>query len=550
MQKNFSISGQIVDVFQRNIFPGTIHVQQGKIQSITPLDDAPQHFILPGFIDAHVHIESSMLVPTEFARLAVTHGTVATISDPHEIANVCGIDGVLFMLENAKLSPFKFFFGAPSCVPATLFESAGAIIDSQAVDELLKRPDIYYLTEMMNYPGVLNKDPEVLKKITAAHTHNKPIDGHAPGLRGNEVKEYASQGITTDHECFTQEEALDKISANMRILIREGSAAKNFEALVELFAQHANALMFCSDDKHPDDLILSHINSLVKRAADKGFDVFDILFTACISPVLHYKIPVGLLRVHDSADFIVVSDLKKFEVQKTYISGKLVAENGQSLLERIAVRPINNFKAKKIDGKLLRVDAKNGLKKIKVIEALEGQLITRMLEVVPKIQNGEIVADITNDVLKIVVLNRYEERAKPAIAFIKNFGLTHGAIASTVAHDCHNIIAVGVDDNSLVAAINAIIETKGGVSVAFNSKEVSVLPLPIAGLMTDEDGYSVAAQYAQLDKNVKKHLQCKLAAPFMTLSFMALLVIPDLKLSDKGLFSGTRFSFTEVQVTA
>ncbi|MBS1776275.1 MAG: adenine deaminase [Bacteroidetes bacterium] len=550
MQSNFSISGQIVDVFQRKIFPGTINVQQGIIDSIIPLDSAPQQFILPGFVDAHVHIESSMLVPTEFARIAVTHGTVATVSDPHEIANVCGIDGVLYMLENAKLSPFKFFFGAPSCVPATMFESAGAAIDSHAINELLSRPDIYYLSEMMNYPGVLNNDSEVLKKIAVAHHHHKPIDGHAPGLRGSEVKKYAAQGITTDHECFTKEEALDKIAANMYILIREGSAANNFEALVELFAHHAPFLMFCSDDKHPDDLILSHINSHVKRAADKGFDLFDILYSACVSPVLHYKIPVGLLRVNDSADFIVLNDLKEFEVQKTYISGKLVAEKGQSLLTRKAVHPINHFKAQKIDGKTLRVEAKKGLKKIKVIEALEGQLITQIFEATPKVIQEEIVSDVANDILKVVVLNRYEERAKPAIAFIKNFGLTKGAIASTVAHDCHNIIAVGVDDDCLAAAINAIVETKGGISVAVSAKDVSILPLPIAGLMTNEDGYTVAAQYAQLNKRTIELLQCKLTAPFMTLSFMALLVIPDLKLSDKGLFSGSQFSFTDVQITA
>jgi adenine deaminase len=546
----YSITGNVVDIPNKYIYGATLWIEDGHIKRIeassAPVNPALP-YIMPGFIDSHVHIESSMLVPSEFARLAVLHGTIGTISDPHEIANVCGVAGVEFMIENGKQTPFKFFFGAPSCVPATIFETAGAEVNEKEVDALLARPEIYYLSEMMNFPGVLHSDPVVMAKIKAAQKHNKPIDGHAPGLRGEAAKKYIDTGISTDHECFTVEEALEKLDYGMHILIREGSAAKNFEALYSIIDTHTNKVMLCSDDKHPDSLAAGHINTICARAVAKGLDFFNILQTACINPVKHYKLPVGLLNPGDPADFILVNDLVQFEVTSTYINGELVADNGISNIKSVGTNPINNFDCEKIEAAALTVSEneypnKNGL--IPVIEALDGQLITNKLMLSGSSQNGNWVTDTTNDILKIVVVNRYHA-APIAKAFIKNFGLTHGAMASSVAHDSHNIVAVGVDDASIADAINLVIEAGGGVSVVNGLSETAsskLLPLPVAGLMSAADGFEVAAKYTEIDLAAKA-LGSKLEAPFMTLSFMALLVIPHLKLSDKGLFNGDDFNF-------
>lgn len=545
----FTISGNYIDLFQRKIYPARITVQNSKIIHIEQLDVFQDQYILPGLVDAHIHIESSMLVPSAFAHLAVVHGSVATVSDPHEIANVCGVEGVRFMIENSKQTPFKFFFGAPSCVPATGFETAGAVLDAKAIEELLSDNDIWYLAEMMNYPGVLFNDPEVMAKLEAARKTGKPIDGHAPGVRSKDIAKYASAGITTDHESFTLEEAFEKISLGIKCLIREGSAAKNFDALIEAIRLHPQMVMFCSDDKHPDELVLHHINNHVKRALAKGYDLYDVLRASSVNPVMHYNLPVGLLRMGDAADFIVVNNLDDFDVLETYINGALVAKEGKSLLPDVAVNAINNFHALPISQESIKIHASENCTSIRVVEAIEGQLVTNELIEKAKIENGLIVSDTEQDILKLVVVNRYMTHAQPAVAFIKNFGLKHGAIASTVAHDCHNIIAVGVDDESIVAAINSLVKSSGGISVATGENNVEVMPLPIAGLMTDADGYHVAEAYSVLDKKAKE-LGSTLKAPFMTLSFMALLVIPSLKLSDKGLFNGKDFAFTDVQVTA
>ena len=496
---------------------------------------------MPGFIDSHVHIESSMIIPSEFARLAVVHGTVGTVSDPHEIANVCGITGVEFMIENGNKVPFKFNFGAPSCVPATSFETAGAVLDSEDVKALLQKKEIKYLSEMMNFPGVLFKDEEVMKKIAAAHSSGKPVDGHAPGLRGEQARQYIKAGISTDHECFTAEEALEKLGYGMKILIREGSAAKNFEALADLLNDYADNIMFCSDDKHPDSLVAGHINQLCARAVAKGIDLFKVLRAACINPVQHYQLDIGLLKTGDPADFIVVEDMQQFKAIQTYIDGQLVAENGKSLINSVTELPVNQFDCNEITEAMLAVNY-NGEKTIPVIEALDGQLITNRLHVPPAIKYGYIVSDPENDVLKVAVVNRYFD-APIAKGFIRNFNLKKGAIASSVAHDSHNIIAVGVDDQSLTRAINMVIGEKGGVSCVSNAEEM-VLSLPVAGLMSNEDGYNVAAAYTAIDK-MSKELGSTLSAPFMTLSFMALLVIPHIKLSDKGLFDGDSFQFIQ-----
>ena len=541
--KKITIQGQVVDILAKDIFYGEVVIENGKIAAVTALPaeagNTTGQFILPGFIDSHVHIESSMLVPAEFAKLAVVHGTVGTISDPHEIANVCGMAGVEFMIANGKTVPFKFHFGAPSCVPATIFETAGAALHAADVDQLLQHDDIFYLSEMMNFPGVLSGDEEVYKKIAAAKRYGKPVDGHAPGLRGDDAKKYIDAGISTDHECFTADEALDKLNQGMKILIREGSAAKNFEALIGLMHEHYTMMMFCSDDKHPDSLADGHINQLCARAVAKGIDTFKVLQAACINPVQHYKMRTGLLKAGDPADLIIVEDLVDFNVLQTYINGELVAEHGRSLITTDAPELLNNFDCGEKTIADLRFPVLDAGTTMYAIEALDGQLITNKIVCTPPVQNGFYEADIENDILKIVVVNRYTNSAV-AKAFIKNFGMKQGAIASSVAHDSHNIVAVGVDDKSLVKAINLVIKERGGVSAVSNEKEM-ILGLPVAGLMSNDDGYRVAAAYTSIDNMVKADLGSTLAAPFMTLSFMALLVIPHLKLSDLGLFDGDGF---------
>lgn len=550
---SFTITGFLADVWQKKIYPARITVEQGIIQSIERMAEGAavaEQYILPGFIDSHVHIESSMLVPAEFARLAVVHGTVATVSDPHEIANVCGLAGVEYMIAHGKTTPFKFYFGAPSCVPATTFETAGATLTVQEVETLLQKEEVKYLSEMMNFPGVLFKDPDVMAKIDAAKRLGKPVDGHAPGLRGEQAKQYIDAGISTDHECFTEAEALDKLHYGMKILIREGSAAKNFEALIGLLHEHPNSIMFCSDDKHPDSLVEGHIDQLCARAVAKGIDLFKVLQAACVNPVLHYKLEVGLLRVGDRADFIVVKDVKQFTVLGTYIDGENVRrENTAYRIQDTEYgkrpEPINNFNCAPVKAEDFAV-AYTGQETVPVIEALDGQLITNRIDLpagwLLDEDVQELVSNTDKDVLKMVVVNRYHP-AKPSIAFIRNFGLKEGALASSVAHDSHNIVGVGTDDDSLARAINLVIGRQGGVSCCgggeANTDEL-IIPLPVAGLMSDEDGYAIAKAYTAID-SMAKALGSGLSAPFMTLSFMALLVIPHLKLSDQGLFDGDQF---------
>jgi len=537
------LQGQIVDILNKRIYKGEITIADGKLTSIIEKEHDVNHYILPGFVDAHIHIESSMLVPSEFAKLAVTHGTVATVSDPHEIANVLGVEGVEFMIDNGKKVSFKFNFGAPSCVPATSFESAGAIIDSDDIKTLMANPDIKYLAEMMNYPGVLFDDNEVLKKIAWAKHYNKPVDGHAPGLRGDDITKYINAGISTDHECFTYEEGLEKLQKGMKVIIREGSAAKNFEALIDLLPDHFENMMFCSDDKHPDDLIVSHINALCSRAVAKGMDIFKVLQMACINPVKHYNLDIGLLQEGDFADFAIVGDLTHFKALQTYINGELVFDNGKSKIESVPFEVLNNFNTSKKTVSDFRFES--SAKQIRVIEALNGELVTNEIVQESLIEGGNLVSNVDNDILKMTVVNRYQDQ-KPSIAFIKNFGLKEGAIASSVGHDSHNIIAVGVSDEAICKTVNLIIESKGGICAVSNS-EAKVVSLPVAGIMSDKSGEIIGNQYAELDK-MAKQMGSKLHAPYMTLSFMALLVIPSLKLSDKGLFDGTNFKFTSLEI--
>ena len=537
------VQGNIVDIFNKEIFKGEVQFENGKITTIRKSNHTIENYILPGFVDAHIHIESSMLVPSEFAKIAVTHGTVATVSDPHEIANVFGVKGVDFMIQNGKKVPLKFNFGAPSCVPATSFESAGANIDSKDIKKMMANPEIKYLAEMMNYPGVISNDQEVLKKIAWAKHFGKPIDGHAPGLIGDDLTKYIAAGISTDHECFTYNEALEKLQKGMQVIIREGSAAKNFEALIDLLPIHFEKLMFCSDDKHPDDLLVGHINQLCERAVAKGMDIFKVLQVACVNPVKHYHLEVGLLQEGDPADFIVLNDLEKFEVLETYINGELVAQKGKSFVQSVPFEILNNF-----DTHIKKVrdfEVYSSQEKIRVIEVLDGQLVTNEIKGNALLVGGNLVSNIQEDILKMTVVNRYQN-SSPSIAFIKNFGIQQGAIASSVGHDSHNIIAVGTSDEFICKAVNILIQNKGGICVVNQTIE-KVVALPVAGIMSDQPAEIIGDAYAALDAMAKK-MGSRLKAPFMSLSFMALLVIPSLKLSDQGLFDGRAFKFTSLEI--
>ncbi len=544
-----AFTGRLVDIHQRRIYPARVVVERGIISRIEEVAEEAVEagYLLPGFVDAHVHIESSMLPPAEFGRLATVHGTVATVSDPHEIANVLGEEGVSYMLEEARRSPLKCCFGAPSCVPATSFETAGAVLDAAAVERLLQRPDIGYLSEMMNFPGVLFADEEVMAKLAAAHRLGKPVDGHAPGLRGERARRYFAAGISTDHECVLFEEGREKALLGVHILIREGSAARNFEALWPLMLEFPRQVMFCSDDKHPDDLVRGHIDRLVARAVAKGCNLFDVLRAASLNPVEHYRLPVGLLRAGDAADFIRVADLVDFRVLETYIDGERVATNGQSLLPYRPAPIQNRFHGRPRTPGEFHLPARSSVGVVRVIRVWDGQIVTGSEEGRAQVQDGCLMAYPAQDLLKIAVVNRYTE-APPALGFVRGFGLQRGAIASSVAHDAHNIVAVGADDVSLCTAVNAIIEAQGGICATDGSEHTRVLPLPIAGLMSPENGYTLAHNYAALDAWTRQALHCSLSAPFMTLSFLALPVIPSLKMTDKGLFDVEQFQHVAVEV--
>jgi adenine deaminase len=537
------IRGNLVDIVNRQIYLGELVFENGFLVELINIGDIDSEacFLLPGLVDAHVHIESSMLIPSLFARLAVSKGVVAAVADPHEIANVLGLEGIGYMVQNGILSGFNFSFGVPSCVPATSFETSGFTLDSVVVDDLLSRNSFGFLSEMMNFPGVVFDDKEVIGKLCSAKKWKKPVDGHAPGLKGADLDKYVHAGISTDHEATNLIEALEKIKLGMKILIREGSAAKNFEALVELLTLHPEMIMFCTDDCHPDDLLEGYMDRIVRRAIAKGFDIFDILRAVTLNPKLHYGLNIGLLQVGDPADFIVVDNLLDFNVCQTYIKGNLVYDNGVVLLPEVKSVILNNFDCSLISKKQIEVEARTD--KINVISAQDGGLYTLKCVQSAKVEDGLIVSDIENDVLKIVVVNRYIN-AEPVVGFIKNIGIKSGAYATSVAHDSHNIIAVGTSDDELIRVINKLIENKGGIVVSTGS-EMDWLELPVAGLMSVDNPENVANKYASLNYRIKL-MGSPLTAPIMTLSFMSLLVIPEFKIGDKGLFDGLKFEFASL----
>ncbi len=541
------ISGKRVDLVLNSINDVEIVIENGVIQSITECENVTEQYLIPGFVDAHIHIESSMMPPSEFARHALACGTVACVCDPHEIANVCGVAGIDYMINDAQNSPLKFYFGAPSCVPATAYDISGAVLDAKIVTELLARNDIHFLAEVMDYVAVTNDDADMMQKIAAAHALAKPIDGHAPDVSKNVLKKYAQSGISTDHECMSMQEAVDKIACGMKIQIREGSAAKNFDDLLDLLHLHPEWVMFCSDDKHPDDLLQNgHIDNLARRAIKAGYNVFDVLRACSLTPSKHYGLNVGMLQVGDAADFLVVDNLVELNIKATVIAGVECYNADLPLAEHSKPALINNFEANEITTSQISIQNITNIN-IKVIDITDGQLYTKGSVAKPLVNNGEIVSDTENDVLKIVQYNRYTRAAKPSVAFVRNFGLKDGALASSIAHDSHNIIAIGANDVDIAKAINAIVSAKGGV-IACNSEHCELLALPIAGLMSDLPGEEIAARYQRID-TMAKAMGCSLSAPFMTLAFMSLVVIPELKLGDKGLFDGLKFEYIDLMTT-
>ena len=534
------IHGNLVDIHQQRIFPATITIEQGVITQIEESSESYEEYILCGFVDAHIHIESSMMPPYEFARVALTHGTIGAVTDPHEIANVMGMEGIKYMLKSAKEAPFYFATGVPSCVPATPFETSGATIGVEQTQELIQRPEITHLSEVMNIPAVLNQDEEMMGKMALAKSYHKPIDGHAPLLVGEDLSRYIASGISTDHEAVAYAEAKEKIQKGMKIQIRQGSSAKNFEALYPLIDEYPESCMFCSDDLHPNDLTQGHINRLVKEAIAKGCNLWNVLRVASLNPKTHYNLPMGTLQVGETADFIIVNNLEEFTLLATYVQGSIVAKERQSLLPFCPQPAINNFHATPIKETSLKVPTQHG--KIRVIKAFDGELITQEVDEEPTVIGGLVVSDTSRDILKIVVIDRYHPHSPISIDFIEGFGLSQGAIASTIAHDSHNIIAVGVSDEAITHAINLLIETKGGIAAVY-AHHHALLPLEIAGLMSQQEGWAIARAYERLDRIAKEQMHSPLQAPYMTLSFMALLVIPELKISDKGLFDGHRFTF-------
>ncbi|MGL6178973.1 MAG: adenine deaminase [Tannerellaceae bacterium] len=535
------ITGNIVDLVSKEIYGATITIDGGKITNIERTGKDEGHFLMPGFIDGHVHIESSMTTPSNFAKAAVKHGTIGVVTDPHEIANVMGIEGIDYMIENAEGIPFYFCFGAPSCVPATPFETAGAKLEAGDIEKLMQRDDIHFLAEVMNFPAVVYNDADMHAKLNAAKANNKPIDGHIPGIDGELLKKYIACGITTDHECATLEEAIEKCDLGMKIQIREGSAAKNFEALHPLFKDHADMTMLCSDDLHPANLKEGHINLLVKRALDKGYNVFDVLRAASYNAIKHYNMKAGLLQQGDNADFIVVDNLKDLHVLSTYVKGECVFDGKESKIIAPVSKVINNFNIEKIDEKDLAVYPETN--RIKVIRCFDGDLITECEIHDATVVNDNVVSNVEEDILKIVVVNRYVQ-SKPAIGFIKGVGLKRGACAVSIAHDSHNIIAVGCSDHEICKAINAIIESKGGISV-IDGGETTLLPLEIGGIISSKEIDEIDSLYEACNKKIKA-IGSTLHAPQMTLSFMSLLVIPKIKIGDKGLFDVTKFEFTSL----
>ncbi len=539
------VEGKIVDIYNKEIFEGAVVIDNERIVGFKRRATTAKGYIIPGFIDSHVHIESSMLTPRHFGELIMAQGTLAIVTDPHEIANVMGVKGINFMMGNSTESPVKMYFSIPSCVPSTPFDVAGDIVSAADVEQLAATDRFVALSEMMNVPGVLNGDADVVAKLKAANKYHLPIDGHSPGLNGKDLETYIKYGVSTDHECFSLVEAEEKIKSGMKILIREGSAARNYEGLKQLISKYPDKLMFCTDDAHPDDIIeRGHIDKMVRRAVADGFDLFDVLKIATVNAIEHYNLnDVGRLRIGDKADFIIVEDLTSFHTEKVFVDGVLCfdADNKEQYAGTTADAEVvfNHFDHDKIDLSALRKPVK---KQTIAIELVKNELLTNAYSYIPKVAMDNFESDMQQDMAKIVYINRYNNGA-PQVALCKGFGLNKGAFASSVAHDTHNIIAVGCSDMDLCRVINALIESKGGLATC-DGQSTEVLPLPIGGIMSNRSGHEVASEYKRLS-GIVNQLGCQLNAPFMTLSFMSLVVIPEIKIGEKGLFSYSAFDWIE-----
>ncbi len=537
------LKGNIYDYNTGGFIKGILIFDNTIVDIVEDSSIVENCFILPGFVDAHVHIESTMLTPIEYAKECVKHGVVAAITDPHEIANVCGVSGIKYMVKCANQTPVKIFTGAPSCVPATSFETSGALISPADIESLFIEGLCSHLAEMMNFPGVLNGDEIVLKKIEVANRFQKNIDGHAPLLSGINLLNYISKNITTDHECITVSEAIEKIDAGMKIMLRESSASKDFDNLITLINSHPDYIMFCTDDCHPDELQNGYLEKLFRKALLKRYPIKNIIKGSNINAVNHYQLSVGSLKIGDYADFIVIDDLLNFSILKTYINGDLVFDGINVLFTVQNISPINKFFINKVSKNDLTIYAKKN-SVINAIEIIPDSLITKHFKFSVCNNQFFLESDITSDLLKIVVVNRYL-KAKPNVGFIRGFGLKYGAIGGSVSHDSHNIIVVGVDDASIISAIETIQTGRGGL-VAISDHDIDFLPLPIGGLMSDKSCSEVASQYRHINESAKK-LGTQLNSPFMTLAFMSLLVIPELKISDRGLFNINTYSFIDLQ---
>ncbi len=526
------VKGYIVDIHCREIFKGSVEVENGVISRMNRHDTPEEVYILPGFVDSHVHIESSMLTPSHFASLAAAHGTVAVVADPHEIANVCGIEGIEYMIEEGRDAPLKIFYTVPSCVPATPFENAGARLGVKEVESLIARTEFVALGEMMNYPGVLHEDPEVMGKIQATLRCGKPVDGHAPMLSGEWLEKYIAAGISTDHEACTLSEAEEKIRKGMKIQIREGSSAKDFAALMPLLAACPDRVMFSRDDWKAVNLLDSHIDGMVRQALSAGYDLFNVLRAASLNPVEHYNLPVGLLRLGDCADFIVVDNLTDLHVEEVWSNGARV---NTGKWKEASPRIINSFEADEITPSQLGLRYEEGVQ-IPVIGVADGSIVTRKESAIyiPS-------SFAAQDVCKVVVLNRYAAKSCPAVSFVRGMGLREGAIASSVAHDSHNIVAVGTSDEYLASVINLLIRHKGGIA-ARNGEKMAFAALPVGGIMSTKTGEAFTKDYHAVEQLIAR-IGTSLSSPLMTLSFLCLPVIPELRLTDRGLFDVTSFSF-------
>jgi len=542
------LHGSLVNVYSGNISESYIGVKDGRIIYVggkpiraTKNLDVGSKFILPAYIDGHVHIESSLVTPSQFALAAIPRGTCCVVADPHEIANVCGVEGIKYMIEDSARTPLKIYFMIPSCVPATNLETSGAKIGLKEIEELKGLKQILGLGEVMNFPGVIKGEEEVMAKIRACE--GMVIDGHAPGLRGEELCAYIAAGVMSDHESVTAEEAMEKISLGMWVMIREGSTAKNLSELAAIVSKGCpERVMLVTDDQHADDLLAEgHLDHVLRRAVEEGIDPVDAVRMVTVKPAEYFGLRrLGGVSPGKCADMVIVDDLKEFKAEMVFIDGRIVAKEGK-YLGSVGRSIVKKEVEKTVHiGELLPADLKvihrgpEGKVETRVIEVVPDQIITNEMLCELPVENGEVLPDLEKDIVKICVVERHRETGRIGKGFVKGFGLKEGALASTVAHDSHNIIAMGVSDDEICRAVNRLREINGGL-VAVNGNEVkSELPLPIAGLMSDRGVEFVAERMDELNKSASD-LGCHLRSPFMALSFLALPVIPKLKITDLGL---------------